>query len=155
MEIYSVLDTELDWLRRDLSGRGVHVYELDGSSVSDDISFYTAALSALPMGDASKCPEVDWCQPANWNWNAFIDFLWQGLTEESADPTALIWLEVDRVVVENRQTLRDALHCIGFVADNPGHDKSRPLGKPAEVYLVGHVRLPEFNPPPALVSQQA
>lgn len=88
MSINFINAKELPALTRTLVDSGFKVYHLDCFNIVDSKSFFEAAITSLPMGDAELNSDIKWLFPSNWN--AFDDFLWQGITEEKDEKVAII-----------------------------------------------------------------
>jgi hypothetical protein len=88
MSIDFINAKELPALLLTLVDSGFKVYYLDCFNVVDSQSFFKAAIISLPMGDAELNSDTKWRFPSNWN--AFDDFLWQGITEEKDEKVAII-----------------------------------------------------------------
>lgn len=107
---------DLSKLLDDLQGRRATVFTLEGDNIRDERSFFDEAVSSLPMGDATPGDDPsDWASVTDWN--AFADFLWQGLTEIQGTPIAILWQHSDRSEVSNRQLVTDALEAFEHVGN--------------------------------------
>src|SRR5207302_10886346 len=99
----------LECLKSRLLGDGFDIHELDGSAIHDPRSFYEAAVRDLPMGVASPL-DADWRVPCNWN--AFSDFLWQGLTSRGHRRVAILWLEAGTLMKDRPALAQEAVQAL-------------------------------------------
>src|SRR5947209_8311728 len=86
-------------LEHSLRQQRFRVFEVEGAVVHDEASLFTAFIHGAPMGDASAYSELDWTRPSGWD--AFEDFLWQGLAELQGERVAILWNAADSVSANN------------------------------------------------------
>ena len=115
MSIHFIKSGELSALRVRLAEGGFKTYEVDCSDVGDKTSFFEAAMQDLPMGDASFDPDQQWRFPSGWD--AFCDFLWQGLNENKDTSVAILLLNVQKLTGGRSLTIEEIVQCFAQVAD--------------------------------------
>ena len=128
--VFSCIGTRsLPRLRSELENQGFRVYEIEGSSISNEASFLKIFSTAVPFavyspGDSG--PVL--------NWDAFCDCLWGGLKGQPDERVALLWLSADKLLAGHLTLLVEAVECISGEAQNLlGPDHPIVL----QVYLVG------------------
>ena len=128
MRAFTVNNAMVSQLKSKLVSQGFNISEFDTHSVQDQPSFFKAALGGLPMGDATKHPDVSWVFPQNWA--AFTDFLWQGVSEQ-ASPLAILWTGSVELQNVNPKLYQDAIEAV-TTADEGGN-----VDFPAFLFLIG------------------
>jgi hypothetical protein len=131
--VYRVNTKHLQLLQAVLLTKGFAVLSLDGREIRTASSLFGAIWRQLPVGDARRS-DADWCNPANWDWNAAADFLWQGLSELGPRKIAMLWTDADVLWQENSQTFGDAEEM--FEAVGESLRKPVPEGSAEEVQLL-------------------
>lgn len=95
------------WLAR-LEETGVPVVRLDGSRITDKRSFLCQAAVDLPGPEEGDEPD---------SWDAFADWLWEGLAEGHDDALIIAWTDVDTVLQADLPTLLTAADLMARMAE--------------------------------------
>src|SRR6266542_5850648 len=121
-------------LRERLTAHGLRVYDLDGQQIHCEVSFFTECLRKLPMGDASIDEGPDWRFPQNWN--AFSDFLWQGLTSAPDARVAIVWVGIDVASSKDPSLVHEALSSFAGLVRGLRHANGHPDVHPVRLHLL-------------------
>jgi hypothetical protein len=124
LKTYTINTSAVSELKSRLTAQGFSVYELNTCCVQDRLSFFKAALASSPMGDAIYYPEITWAFPQDWN--AFSDFLWQGLTEKDMH-VAIIWAGNADLQANHPELYNDAIDIISTADGTGGASNFSPL----------------------------
>lgn len=114
MDIRHIESSELDTIKTTLADAGIKMYKIDCSTVYDKNSFFQAALHEVPLGDAEL--ELGSARHSSPTWDAFDDFLWQGMIDRADKNVAIILLHTMQMAVANPVLLKDITRSFEHVA---------------------------------------
>ena len=95
-------------LSRLLREHEFYVIELDDDSIIDSESFFRSVPSRLPYEPPLDGPEV--------SWDAFVDSLWEGISEGKETRVAIVWKNAEKMMEHDHRGFEIALDCFEEVA---------------------------------------
>lgn len=138
MDVHRIDSSSVADLESTLTEQGFALYLLDGQRIIDKSSFFAEASRSLPMGDSEPGHDNLWRSQIS-GWDAFADFLTQGLANAGSDKIAILWQAEGQGNQASDFSPHEALAVISDVADDLRDLESGMVDRPVDVriFLIG------------------